>query len=80
MSRKSAGLPTRVPTEKLVRDMLRRLGAARDTLWIGELTDIMAERNRRTICGAMNAAGEDAAISRDSLPLASRAVRMVERM
>jgi len=29
MSQKSAGLPTRVPTEKPVRDMLRRLGAAR---------------------------------------------------
>ena len=80
MSRKSAGLPTRVPAEKLVRDMLRRLGAALDTLWIGELTDIMAERNRRTICGAMNAPGEDAAISRDSLPLASRGFRMVERV
>jgi hypothetical protein len=29
MSQKSAGLPTRVPAENLVRDMLRRLGAAR---------------------------------------------------
>jgi hypothetical protein len=27
----------------------------------------MAERNRRTIWGAMNAPGEDAAISRDSI-------------
>ena len=39
----------------------------------------MAERNRRAICGAMNASGEDAAISRDSLPLASRGFRVVER-
>jgi hypothetical protein len=62
------------------RDMLRRLGAARDTLWIAELTDSLAERNRRAIWGAINAPGEDAAISRDSLPLASRAVRMVERV
>ncbi len=62
------------------RDMLRRLGAARDTLWIAELSDSMAERNRRAIWGAMNVPGEDAAISRDSLPLASRAVRMVERV
>jgi hypothetical protein len=54
------------------RDMLRRLGAARDTLWMAELTDSMAERNRRAIWGAMNAPGQDAAISRDSLPLASR--------
>ena len=62
------------------RDMLRRLGAARDTLWIAELGDSMAERNRRAIWGAMNAPGEDAAISRDSLPLASRGFRMVERV
>ncbi|MFM7612146.1 MAG: hypothetical protein ACKO9A_25140 [Alphaproteobacteria bacterium] len=80
MSRKSAGLLTRVPAEKLVRDMLRRLGAVRDTLWLAELTDSMAERNRRAIWGAMNAPGEDAAISRDSLPLASRGFRMVERV
>ena len=60
------------------RDMVRRLGAARDTLWIAELTDTMAERNRRAIWGAMNAPGEDAAISRDSLPLASRGFRLVE--
>ena len=59
-------------------EMLRRLGAARDTLWIAELTDSLAERNRRAIWGAMNAPSEDAAISRDSLPLASRGSRMVE--
>jgi ParB-like chromosome segregation protein Spo0J len=62
------------------RDMLRRFGAARDTVWIAELGDSMAERNRRAIWGAMNAPGEDAAISRDSLPLASRGFRMVERV
>jgi hypothetical protein len=62
------------------RDMLRRLGAARDTLRIAELTDSMAERNRRAIWGAMNAPGEGAAISRDSLPLASRGFRLVERV
>ena len=62
------------------RDMVRRLGAARDTLWIAELSDSMAERNRRAIWGAMNAPGEDAAISRDNLPLASRGVRLVERV
>jgi hypothetical protein len=49
-------------------------------LWIAELTDSMAERNRRAIWGAMNAPGEDAAISRDSLPLASRGFRVVERV
>ncbi|MFM7608189.1 MAG: hypothetical protein ACKO9A_04815 [Alphaproteobacteria bacterium] len=62
------------------RDMVRRLGAARDTLWVAELTDSMAERNRRSIWAAMNAPGEDAAISRDRLPLASRGFRAVERV
>ena len=80
MSQKSSVPPTRVPAEKLVRDMLRRLGAVRDTLWIAELTDSMPERNRRAIWGAMNAPGEDAAISRDNLPLASRGFRVVERV
>jgi hypothetical protein len=55
-------------------------GTARDMLWIAELTDSMAERNRRAIWGAINAPGEEAAISRDSLPLASRGFRMVERV
>jgi hypothetical protein len=62
------------------RDMLRRLGAARDTLWIAELSDSMAERNRRAIWGAMNAPGEDTAITPGSLPLASRAFRVVEKV
>ena len=62
------------------RDRLRRLGAARHTLRIAKLSDSLAERNRRAIWGAMNAPGEDAAISRDSLPLASRGFRLVERV
>ena len=62
------------------RVMLRRLGAARDTLWIAELTDSMTQRNRRAIKDAMIASGEDAAISRDSLPLASRGFRLVEKV
>jgi hypothetical protein len=62
------------------RDMLRRLGVARYTLWIAELGDSMAERNRRAVWGAMNTPGEDAAISRDSMPLAVRGFRMVERV
>jgi hypothetical protein len=40
----------------------------------------MAERNRRAIWGAMNVPGEDAAMSRDSLPLAQRGFRLVERV
>jgi hypothetical protein len=47
---------------------------------MAELTDSMAKRNRRAIWGATNAPGEDAAISRDSLPLASRGFRVVERV
>ncbi|MCX7367559.1 MAG: hypothetical protein NTX90_01395 [Alphaproteobacteria bacterium] len=62
------------------RDMLRRLGAERDTLWIAELGDAMAEQNRRAIWGAKNTPREDAAISRDSMPLAVRGFRMVERV
>ncbi len=62
------------------RDMLCRLCVARDTLWVAELTDNMAERNRRAIWGAMNAPGEDAAISRDSLLLSSRGFRVLERV
>ena len=62
------------------RDLLRRLGAAGDALWIAELGDSVAERNRRAIWGAVNAPGEEASASRDSLPLASRAVRMMERV
>ena len=73
------GLST-AEARNLHRDMLRRLGAARDTLWITELSDNMAERNRRAIWGAMNAPGEDAATSRDSLPLSSRAFRVLERV
>ncbi|MFM8615110.1 MAG: hypothetical protein ACKOC9_10430, partial [Alphaproteobacteria bacterium] len=40
------------------RDLVRRFGAARDTLWVAELTDSMAERNRRAIWRAMKAPRE----------------------
>jgi len=56
MGQKSAGAPTRVPAEKLVRDI------------------------RRAIWGAMNAPGEEAVLSRDSLPLASRGFGLAERV
>jgi hypothetical protein len=55
-------------------------GAARDALWIAELSDSLAKRNRRAVWGAINAPGEHVAISRDILPLASRAFGMVERV
>ena len=62
------------------RDLVRLLGAARDGLVIMELNDTLAERNRRAIWGAINVPGEDAAASRDSFPLSSRAFRVVERL
>jgi hypothetical protein len=62
------------------RDLVRLLGAARDGLVIMELNDTMAERNRRAIWGAINVPGEDAAVSRDNLPLSSRAFRIQERL
>ena len=83
MRRGMNGLAVQVSTAEARnqhREMLRRLGAARDTLWIAELGDSVAERSRRAIWGAMNAPGEDAAISRDSLPLASRGFRVLERV
>ena len=62
------------------RDLLRRLGVAGDTLWIAELGDSMAERNRRAIWGAVNAPGEEATAGRDSFQFTARSVRMVERV
>jgi hypothetical protein len=62
------------------RDLLRRLGAAGDALWITELGDTLAERNRCAIWGAVNAPGEEASASRDNFPFTARAVRMVERV
>jgi hypothetical protein len=62
------------------RDVLRRLGAARDMLRIAEFTDSIAERNRRAIWGAIKAPSEDAAVNRDSLPLTCRGLRLVEKV
>jgi hypothetical protein len=64
----------------LHRDLLSRLDAAGDALWIAELGDSMAERNCRAIWGAVNAPGEEGKASRDSFPFTARAVRMVERV
>jgi hypothetical protein len=62
------------------RALVRLLGAAGDALWIAELNDTLAERNRRAIWGGVNVPGEDAAVSRDSFPLSSRAFRVTERL
>jgi hypothetical protein len=62
------------------RDLVRRLGAARDALWIPETGDTRAETNRRAIWGAVNQPGEEAAAARGSFPLLSRAFRIVERL
>jgi hypothetical protein len=59
-------LPALSPAEprNQQREMLQRLGEARDRLWIAALSDITAERNHCAIWGAMNLPAEDAAISR----------------
>ena len=62
------------------RDLVRRLGAARDALWIPETGDARAETNRRAIWGAANQPGEEAAAARGSFPLLNRAFRIVERV
>ena len=62
------------------RDLVRRLGAARDALWIPETGDTRAETNRRAIWGAANRSGEEAATARGSFPLLNRAFRIVERL
>ncbi len=59
---------------------MRRLGAARDALWIPETTDTPAEMNRRTIWDAVNQPGEEAAAARGRFPLLNRASRIVERL
>jgi len=60
--------------------MRRRLGAARDTRWIAEPSDSLSEGNRRAVWSATSVPGEDAAARRDSLPLASLAFRLMERV
>ena len=62
------------------RDLVRRLGAARDALWIPETADTRAETNRRAIWGAVNQPGEEAAAARGSFPLLNRSFRIVERL
>jgi hypothetical protein len=62
------------------RDLVRRLGAARDALWIPETGDTRAEMNRRAIWGAVNQPGEEAAAARGSFPLLNRSFRIVERL
>jgi hypothetical protein len=62
------------------RDVLRRLGAARDALPIPETGDTRAEMNRRAIWGAVNQPDEEAAAARGSFPLLNRAFRIVERL
>jgi hypothetical protein len=61
------------------RDLVRRLGAARDALWIPETSDTLAETYRRAIWGAVNQPGEEAAAARGRFPLLNRSFRIVER-
>ena len=59
---------------------MRRLGAARDALWIPETANARAEMNCRAIWGAVNQPGEEAAATRGSFPPLNRAFRIVERL
>ncbi|MCZ8148367.1 MAG: hypothetical protein O9325_11040 [Roseomonas sp.] len=71
---------SRAETADAHRDLVRRLGAARDALWIPETGDTRAETNRRAIWGAVNQPGEEAAAARGSFTLLNRAFRIVERL
>ena len=62
------------------RDLVRRLGAARDALWIPELGNARAETNRRAIWGAVDQPGEEAAAARGSFALLNRSFRIIERL
>ena len=62
------------------REAARRLGAARDVLWILETGDTRAETKRSAIWGAVNQPGEEAAAARGRFPLLNRAFRIVERL
>lgn len=62
------------------RDLVRRLGAARDALWIPETGDTRAETNRRAIWDAVSQPGEKAAAATGTFPLMNRAFRIVERL
>ena len=65
----------------LVYDPVRRVVVAAngaETVLRAKMLALLALRH--AIWGAMNAPGENAAISRDSLPLSSRGFRMAERV
>jgi hypothetical protein len=62
------------------RDIVRRLGAARDALWFPETDDTRAETNRRAIWGAVNQPGEEATAERGSFPLLNRVFGITERL
>jgi len=62
------------------RELVEKLGAAGDALWIPELSLSLSERNRRSIWGAVNAAGEEAVSEHVAYSLARRQFRMVERL
>lgn len=62
------------------RDLVRQLGAARDALWIPELTLSRAEMNARSLWGAVNLPGQAASVARAALNVFQRSFAMVERL
>lgn len=62
------------------RDLVQRLGSAGDALWIPEITDGLAERNRRSIWGTVNPPGEAAMLEHVNFARVHRSFRMEERL
>lgn len=62
------------------RDMIERLGAAGDALWIPELADDPAEMNRRSIWGAVAQPGNDMLAERTDWARLTRSFDIEERL
>lgn len=62
------------------RDLVRMLGAAKDGLVIPDLTDGLAERNRRAIYGALNLPGGGAGTIMRAYSISERSFSVTERV
>lgn len=62
------------------RDLVRLLGAAKDGLVIPDLADGLAERNRRTIYGALNLPGGGAGTTMRAYSISERSFSIAERV
>lgn len=62
------------------RELLLKLGAARDTLWIPDGSLDAAELAKRALWGAVASPGDEAALSRSNYSFHERAFRIIERL